>query len=418
MSIKEQYEVAKKAYEKWGIDVDAALETLKQVPISIHCWQGDDIEGFETNQRELSGGIDVTGNYPGKARTPEELRSDLEKALSLIPGKHRINLHAIYGETDGKVVDRDALAPEHFENWVQWAKEHELGLDFNPTLFSHEKAEDGLTLAHPNKEIRDFWIDHCIASRKIGEYFGRELGTPALTNIWIPDGYKDIPSDRLTPRRRLKESLDKIFAEDIDEKYNLDSVESKLFGIGSEAYVVGSHEFYMNYAMANNKLCLLDTGHYHPTEVVSNKMSAMLLFNDKLALHVSRPVRWDSDHVIVLDDELREVGLEIVRNDALDKVMIGLDFFDASINRVAAWTIGTRNMIKSLLSALLTPNDYLKKLQDEGNFTDRLAIMEEFKTYPFGAIWDYYCEQMGVPAQESWMEDIKEYEKDVLSKRD
>lgn len=418
MSIKEQYEVAKKAYEKWGIDVDAALETLKQVPISIHCWQGDDIEGFETNQRELSGGIDVTGNYPGKARTPEELRSDLEKALSLIPGKHRINLHAIYGETDGKVVDRDALAPEHFENWVQWAKEHELGLDFNPTLFSHEKAEDGLTLAHPDKEIRDFWIDHCIASRKIGEYFGRELGTPALTNIWIPDGYKDIPSDRLTPRRRLKESLDKIFAEDIDEKYNLDSVESKLFGIGSEAYVVGSHEFYMNYAMANNKLCLLDTGHYHPTEVVSNKMSAMLLFNDKLALHVSRPVRWDSDHVIVLDDELREVGLEIVRNDALDKVMIGLDFFDASINRVAAWTIGTRNMIKSLLSALLTPNDYLKKLQDEGNFTDRLAIMEEFKTYPFGAIWDYYCEQMGVPAQESWMEDIKEYEKDVLSKRD
>jgi len=418
MSIKEQYEVAKKAYEKWGIDVDAALKTLKQVPISIHCWQGDDIEGFETNQRELSGGIDVTGNYPGKARTPEELRSDLEKALSLIPGKHRINLHAIYGETDGKVVDRDALAPEHFENWVQWAKEHELGLDFNPTLFSHEKAEDGLTLAHPDKEIRDFWIDHCIASRKIGEYFGRELGTPALTNIWIPDGYKDIPSDRLTPRRRLKESLDKIFAEDIDEKYNLDSVESKLFGIGSEAYVVGSHEFYMNYAMANNKLCLLDTGHYHPTEVVSNKMSAMLLFNDKLALHVSRPVRWDSDHVIVLDDELREVGLEIVRNDALDKVMIGLDFFDASINRVAAWTIGTRNMIKSLLSALLTPNDYLKKLQDDGNFTDRLAIMEEFKTYPFGAIWDYYCEQMGVPAQESWMEDIKEYEKDVLSKRD
>ena len=418
MSIKEQYEVAKKAYEKWGIDVDAALETLKQVPISIHCWQGDDIEGFETNQRELSGGIDVTGNYPGKARTPEELRSDLEKALSLIPGKHRINLHAIYGETDGKVVDRDALAPEHFENWVQWAKEHELGLDFNPTLFSHEKAEDGLTLAHPDKEIRDFWIDHCIASRKIGEYFGRELGTPALTNIWIPDGYKDIPSDRLTPRRRLKESLDKIFAEDIDEKYNLDSVESKLFGIGSEAYVVGSHEFYMNYAMANNKLCLLDTGHYHPTEVVSNKMSAMLLFNDKLALHVSRPVRWDSDHVIVLDDELREVGLEIVRNDALDKVMIGLDFFDASINRVAAWTIGTRNMIKSLLSALLTPDDYLKKLQDDGNFTDRLAIMEEFKTYPFGAIWDYYCEQMGVPAQESWMEDIKAYEKEVLSKRD
>src|SRR5690625_1130566 len=293
MTVKESYEIAKKKYEKWGIDVDEVLDTLKKVPISIHCWQGDDIGGFEVNQQELSGGIEVTGNYPGKATTPEELRSDLEKALSLIPGKHRVNLHSIYGETDGKVVDRDDLEPKHFENWVNWAKQNGLGLDFNPTLFSHEKAEDGLTLSHPDKEIRDFWIDHCIASRKIGEYFGRELGTPALTNIWIPDGYKDIPSDRLTPRRRLKESLDKIFAEDIDEKYNLDSVESKLFGIGSEAYVVGSHEFYMNYAMANNKLCLLDTGHYHPTEVVSNKMSAMLLFNDKLALHVSRPVRWD-----------------------------------------------------------------------------------------------------------------------------
>src|SRR5690625_78534 len=418
MTVKESYEIAKKKYEKWDINVDEVLEKLKKVPVSVNCWQGDDIGGFEVNQQELSGGIEVTGNYPGKATTPEELRKDLEKALSLIPGKHRVNLHAIYGETGGKVVDRDEIGPQHFENWVEWAKELELGLDFNPTLFSHEKAEDGLTLSHPDKGIRDFWINHCKACRKIGEYFGKELGTPALTNIWIPDGYKDIPSDRLTPRKRLKDSLDEIFAEEIDEKYNLDSVESKLFGIGSEAFVVGSHEFYLNYALKNNKLCLLDTGHYHPTEVVSNKISAMLLFNDKLALHVSRPVRWDSDHVITLDDELKEVGLEIVRNDALDKVMIGLDFFDASINRVAAWTIGTRNMIKSLLSALLTPDDYLKKLQDDGNFTDRLAIMEEFKTYPFGAIWDYYCEQMGVPAQESWMEDIKAYEKEVLSKRD
>lgn len=417
MSIKENYEQAKQVYEKWGINVEEVLDKLKQIPISVHCWQGDDIGGFETNQRELSGGIDVTGNYPGKATTPEELRSDLEKALSLIPGKHRVNLHAIYGETDGEVVDRDKLEPKHFEKWVQWAKEHGLGLDFNPTFFSHEKSEDGLTLSHPDQEIRDFWIRHGIASRKIGEYFGKELGTPCLTNIWVPDGFKDIPSDRLTPRKRLKESLDEIFAADIDEKYNLDAIESKLFGIGSEAYVVGSHEFYFGYALKNDKLCLVDTGHFHPTEVVSNKISAMLLYSDKLALHVSRPVRWDSDHVIVLDDELKEIGLEIVRNDALDKVMIGLDFFDASINRVAAWTIGTRNMVKSLLNALLIPHDHLKKLQDDGNFTERLALMEEFKTYPFGAIWDYYCEKMGVPVKESWLEEVKSYEQSELSKR-
>ncbi|MGN7941200.1 L-rhamnose isomerase [Virgibacillus sp. 6R] len=417
MTMKESFELAKKQYEKWGIQVDNVIETLKSVPISIHCWQGDDIGGFEVNKSELSGGIDVTGNYPGKARTPEELRNDLEKALSLIPGKHRVNLHAIYAETNGEAVERDQLEPKHFENWVNWAKEHGLGLDFNPTLFSHEKAADGLTLSHPDPEIREYWINHCIASRKIGEYFGKELGTPALTNIWIPDGYKDVPSDRLTPRVRLKESLDRIFAEDIDEKYNVDAVESKLFGIGSESYVVGSHEFYLGYALKNNKLCLLDTGHYHPTEVVSNKISAMLLYSDKLALHVSRPVRWDSDHVVAFDDELKEIALEIVRNNALDKVMIGLDFFDASINRVAAWTIGTRNMIKALLYALLMPNDHLKKLQDEGNFTERLALIEEFKSYPFGAIWDYYCEQMGVPVQESWLDDVKKYEEEVLAKR-
>lgn len=417
MSVKQQYEAAKQAYSKWGIDVDAALETLKSVPISIHCWQGDDIGGFEVNKSELSGGIDVTGNYPGKATTPEELRADLEKALSLIPGTHRVNLHALYAETNGEVVDRDQLKPEHFDNWVNWAKEHGLGLDFNPTLFSHEKAADGLTLSHPDEDIRRFWINHCIASRKIGEHFGQELGTTCLTNVWIPDGYKDIPSDRLTPRKRLKESLDEIFAEDIDEQYHLDAVESKVFGIGSESYVVGSHEFYLGYALKNNKLCLLDTGHYHPTETVSNKISSMLLYSDKLALHVSRPVRWDSDHVVILDDELREIALEIVRNDALDKVIIGLDFFDASINRVAAWTIGTRNMVKALLYALLVPNDHLKQLQEEGNFTDRLALMEEFKTYPFGAVWDYYCEQMNVPVQEAWLNEVKEYEKAVLSKR-
>ncbi|MCC3355858.1 L-rhamnose isomerase [Bacillus sp. REN16] len=417
MSVQENYEIAKQAYAKWGVDVDAAIEKLKNVPISIHCWQGDDIAGFEVNQHELSGGIDVTGNYPGKATNPEELRSDIEKALSLIPGKHRINLHAIYAETNGEVVERDQLEPKHFENWVNWAKENGLGLDFNPTLFSHPKAADGLTLAHPNEEIREFWINHCIVSRKIGEYFGKELGTPALTNIWIPDGYKDIPSDRLTPRKRLKESLDKIFAVESDEKYNLDAVESKVFGIGSESYVVGSHEFYLNYAMKNNKLCLLDTGHYHPTETVSNKLSSMLLFSEKVALHVSRPVRWDSDHVVILDDELKELALEIVRNDALDRVIIGLDFFDASINRVAAWTIGTRNMIKALLHAMLSPNEYLKQLQEEGNFTERLALMEEFKTYPFGAVWDYYCENMGVPVKEAWLDEVKTYEQEVLSKR-
>ncbi|MEW9050810.1 MAG: L-rhamnose isomerase [Neobacillus sp.] len=417
MSINENFELAKQVYAKWGVNVDEVIEKLKNVPISIHCWQGDDVAGFEVNQNELSGGIDVTGNYPGKATTPEELRSDLDKALSLIPGKHRVNLHAIYAETNGEVVERDQLEPKHFENWVNWAKERGLGLDYNPTLFSHPKADDGLTLSHPNEEIREFWINHCIGSRKIGEYFGKELGTAALTNIWIPDGYKDIPSDRLTPRKRLKESLDKIFAVEVDEKYNLDAVESKLFGIGSEAYVVGSHEFYLNYAAKNNKLCLLDTGHYHPTEMVSNKISSMLLFSEKVALHVSRPVRWDSDHVVILDDELKEIAYEIVRNDALDRVIIGLDFFDASINRVAAWTIGTRNMVKALLYAMLTPNEYLKQLQEEGNFTERLALMEEFKTYPFGAVWDYYCEKMGVPVRESWLEEVKAYETEVLSKR-
>ncbi|MCE4047603.1 MULTISPECIES: L-rhamnose isomerase [Bacillaceae] len=417
MSVKENFEAAKKQYEQWGVDVEAALKKLQEIPISIHCWQGDDIGGFEANPSELSGGIDVTGNYPGKATTPEQLRSDLEVALSLIPGKHRVNLHAIYAETNGEAVERDEIEPKHFENWVAWAKEQGLGLDFNPTLFSHKKAEDGLTLSHPDEDIREFWIRHCIKSRQIAEYFGKELGTPALTNIWIPDGYKDIPSDRLTPRIRLKESLDKIYAEKTDERYNLDAVESKVFGIGSESYVVGSHEFYMGYALKNNKLCLMDTGHYHPTETVSNKISSMLLFSDKLALHVSRPVRWDSDHVVILDDELKEIGLEIVRNNAIDKVLIGLDFFDASINRVAAWTIGTRNMIKALLNALLMPNEKLKQLQESGNFTERLALMEEFKTYPFGAVWDYYCETMNVPVRETWLENVKAYEQDVLAQR-
>lgn len=417
MTKNEEFELAKGKYEKLGVNVEEAFEKLKKLSISVNCWQGDDIGGFEVERQELSGGIDVTGNYPGKATTPEELRSDLEKAFSLIPGTHRVNLHSIYAETDGKKVDRDELQPEHFKNWVEWAKKENLGLDFNPTLFSHPKTDDGLTLAHPDEEIREFWIRHCQASRKISEYFGKELKTPSLTNIWIPDGYKDTPSDRLTPRKRLKDSLDKIYQDEIDEQYNLDALESKLFGIGSEAYVVGSHEFYMNYAMRNNKLCLMDTGHFHPTEMVSNKISSMLLFNDKLALHVSRPVRWDSDHVVAFDDELKEIGLEIVRNDALDKVLIGLDFFDASINRVAGWVIGTRNMIKSILYALLVPNDYMKELQEKGDFTKRLALYEEFKTYPFGAIWDHYCEVMGVPVREEWLDEIEDYEKEVTNQR-
>lgn len=417
MTTHKEFELAKEKYEKLGVNVEEAFEKLKKLSISVNCWQGDDIGGFEVEQQELSGGIDVTGNYPGKATTPEELRGDLEKALSLIPGTHRVNLHSIYAETEGEKVDRDALKPEHFKNWVEWAKSNNLGLDFNPTLFSHPKTDDGLTLAHPDEEIRDFWIRHCQASRRISEYFGKELNTPSLTNIWIPDGFKDTPSDRLTPRKRLKDSLDKIYEDKIDEKYNLDALESKLFGIGSEAYVVGSHEFYMNYAMKNDKLCLMDTGHYHPTEMVSNKISSMLLFNDKLALHVSRPVRWDSDHVVAFDDELKEIGLEIVRNDALENVLIGLDFFDASINRVAGWVIGTRNMIKSILYALLVPNDHMKELQEKGDFTKRLALYEEFKTYPFGAIWDYYCETMGVPVREEWLHDVEEYEKEVTNKR-
>lgn len=417
MTVEQMYEFAKEKYEKWNINIEEVLSLLQTIPISIHCWQGDDITGFEVNKNDLSGGIDVTGNYPGKAQTPEELRADLEKALSLIPGNHRVNLHAIYAETNGEVVERHLLEPKHFENWVNWAKKMGIGLDFNPTLFSHPKADDGLTLSHPDEDIRKYWIAHCIGSRKIAAYFGKELGSASLMNIWIPDGFKDIPSDRLTPRKRLKESLDTIYEEKMDEKYLLDAVESKVFGIGSESYVVGSHEFYMGYTLLNNKIYLMDTGHYHPTEMVSNKISSMLLFSKTIALHVSRPVRWDSDHVVILDDELKEIAIEIVRNDAIGQVKIGLDFFDASINRVAAWTIGTRNMIKALLYALLLPHDLLKRYQDEGNYTSRLAIMEEFKTYPFGAIWDYYCQQMSVPVGESWLQEIEEYEREETSKR-
>ncbi len=410
-----RYESAKELYAGLGVDTDEALRKLGQVKISMHCWQGDDVGGFE-NSGDLSGGIAATGNYPGKARNFEELTSDIDMAFKMIPGTHKINLHAIYAVTDHP-VDRDALKPEHFSAWVDYARERGLGLDFNPTLFSHPKAANSLTLSNPDESIRHFWVEHCKRCREITEYFGKELGQISLDNIWIPDGYKDIPADRLGPRQRLKDSLDEIFAEKLDPKYICDSVESKVFGIGLESYTVGSHEFYMNYAAKNNILCLLDNGHYHPTEVVSDKIPSMLLFSDKLALHVTRPVRWDSDHVVIFDDELKEIAKEIVRCNALDRVLIGLDYFDASINRVAAWVVGMRNMQKALLYALLTPHAALKKLQDSGDYTSLLAMQEELKTYPFADVWDRFCEEHNVPVRQNWLSDIRKYEADVLSKR-
>ncbi|NLM13359.1 MAG: L-rhamnose isomerase [Epulopiscium sp.] len=415
--IENLYKLAKEQYAQIGIDTDEVLKKLDNIPISIHCWQGDDVRGFESPDTELSGGIQATGNYPGRARTPEELRADLEKAFSLIPGKKRVNLHAIYLETNGEKVDRDQIEPKHFENWVKWAKKNNIGLDFNPTLFSHPKADDGLTLSHPDENIRKFWIEHVKRSRKISEYFGKELGTPSVMNIWIPDGFKDIPADRLAPRQRLKDALDEILEEKIDKKYHLDAVESKVFGIGSESYVVGSHEFYMGYAVKNNVLLCLDAGHFHPTEVISNKISAISLFVDEILLHVSRPVRWDSDHVVILDDELLAIGQEIIRHNLVDRVHIGLDFFDASINRVAAWTIGTRNMLKSLMIALLEPTDKMKKAEEEFDFTTRLAMMEELKSYPWQAVWDYYCASKNIPVGLDWLEEVKKYEKEILLNR-
>ncbi len=415
--ILKSYEMAKEMYDEWGIDTEEVLEKLKKISISIHCWQGDDVSGFENPGTALTGGIQVTGNYPGKARTPEELRADIEKALSMIPGKHKVNLHAIYAETGAEKVERNNLKPEHFKNWVEWAKNIEIGLDFNPTCFSHPYSDEGFTLSHHDDKIRQFWIDHCKASRKIGEYFGRELGTPCVTNIWIPDGYKDIPVDRLGPRTRLKEALDEIFAEEISPEYHLDAVESKVFGIGAESYTVGSHEFYMGYAVKNNKLLCLDAGHFHPTEVVSNKISAVLKFVDQILLHVSRPVRWDSDHVVILDDELEAIAQEIVRGNFMEKTHIGLDFFDATINRVAAWVIGTRNMIKALLKAMLEPTERLKQYELDKDYTARLALLEEFKAYPWSAVWDYYCMKENVPVGEAWLSEVKKYEEAVLLKR-
>lgn len=413
--VKARYEEAKKRYGAIGVDTDEVLKKLAEVKISMHCWQGDDVQGF-LSDAALSGGISVTGNHPGKATTPTELRQDLEKAYSLIPGKHKLNLHAIYLDTDEK-VDLNEIEPKHFEKWVEWAKEQEIGLDFNPTFFSHPMFKDGFTLASPDKEVRDFWIEHGKRSRKVAEYFGKELGQVSVNNFWVPDGYKDNPIDRFTPRKRLMESLDEIFAEELDKKYTLDAVESKLFGLGAEAYTVGSHEFYMGYGLTRNKLVCMDAGHFHPTEVISNKLSSLGLFSEGILLHVSRPVRWDSDHVVLMDDELQEIGKELVRNDLLGKTNIGLDFFDATINRVAAWAIGTRNTIKSILKAMLEPTDYLKEVELKGDFTTRLAYTEELKDFPFADVWNYYCEEQGVPVGLDWLKEAQEYEQDVLLKR-
>ena len=414
--IEKSFSLAQARYSELGVDVNRALKILPTIPISLHCWQGDDVGGFENFGGTLGGGLVATGNHPGKARTPDELRADLDKAYSLIPGKHRLNLHAFYGEFGGKKIDRDEIAPEHFKNWIAWAKKNGLGLDFNPTCFSHPKAADGFTLSSANKSVRDFWIEHCIRSRGIGAAFGKALGKTCVTNIWIPDGYKDTPADRNSPRARLAESLDVIFKKAILPKLNLDAIEPKLFGIGSESYVVGSHEFYLGYAISRKKLLCLDAGHYHPTESIADKISSVLQFLPEILLHVSRGVRWDSDHVVILTDDLLAIAREIVANGFEKRVHIGLDYFDASINRVAAWTIGARNMLRALLIALLEPPQ-IKSAEAEGDFTTRLALQEEAKTLPFGAVWDFYCAAKNVPVGESWIAEIKSYEKNILSKR-
>ncbi len=414
--IEQAYSLAKERYAALGVDTEKAIATLKPVSISLHCWQGDDVGGFENPGGELSGGIAATGNYPGKARNADELRRDLDVVYSLLPGSHRLNLHAIYLESDIK-VERNKIEPRHFSAWKDWAKANHHGVDFNPTCFSHPKAADGFTLAHRDEDIRQFWVEHCIASRKVGEFFGKELGTPCVTNIWIPDGYKDSPTDRRSPRRLLLESLDMVLADKIDSRYNLDAVEPKLFGIGSESYVVGSMEFYAAYALSRKILLTLDAGHFHPTETISDKISSMLIYLDQLLLHVSRGVRWDSDHVVTFNDDLQAITQEIVRNDALERVHIGLDYFDASINRIAAWTIGARNTLRGLLNALLEPSDLLKQSEASGDFSTRLALQEEFKAMPAGAVWDYYCSKENVPVGMDFMKVIKDYEGSELVKR-
>ena len=419
-SIDINYEVAKELYmARLGVDTDKALKKLKDFSISMHCWQGDDVVGFDQDG-PLSGGIQTTGNYPGRARNPEELMADIEKVFSLVPGKHRLNLHACYAifEEGEERVDRDKIEPKHFKKWVEFGKRIGLkGIDFNPTIFSHKMMVDGLSLTSPKKEVRDFWINHCKQCIKISEYLANEFNSHCEMNIWIPDGYKDVPADRMGPRQRYAESLDEILSMDYDKSKVLITLESKVFGIGLESYTAGSAEFTAGYAYKHNILPLMDNGHYHPTEVVSDKIPSMLLFNDKLALHVTRGVRWDSDHVVLLDDETKEIAKEIVRNDAMDRVMVGLDYFDASINRVSAWTVGMRNFQKAMLYALLSPNKKLKQLQDEARFTELMALQEEVKTFPFGLVWDKFCQDNGAPVGTEWVDEMLAYEKDVQCKR-
>jgi L-rhamnose isomerase len=416
-NLKQAYTLARERYAALGVDADQALKLLATIPISIHCWQGDDVGGFENAGSELGGGLAVTGNYPGKARTAAELRADFEQAIALIPGSHRFNLHACYAEMSGGKVERDALGVEQFKNWIAWAKAIGVPLDFNQTFFAHPKAADGFTLSHRDAATRRFWIEHAIRCREIGAAMGKAQGKPCLLNLWIPDGIKDTPADRKAPRERLAAALDAVFEKEFDRRHLRDSVEPKLFGLGSESYVVGSHEFYLGYAVSRQILLTLDAGHYHPTEGIADKISAVLLYLPEIALHVSRGVRWDSDHVVTLTDDLQAIAQEIVWGGHTAQVRIGLDYFDASINRVAAWVIGTRNMLKALLLALLAPVETLKGLEAAGDYTSRLALMEEARTLPFGAVWEQFCETQNVPSGEGWLQEVKRYEREVLSKR-
>ena len=419
MTTQERYQAAKEAYAAIGVDIDKAIETLKSVPVSMHCWQGDDVIGFD-HDGPLTGGIQTTGNYPGKARTPEELLADMEKVFTLVPGQKKVNVHACYAIfEDGEFVDRDKIEPKHFKKWVELAKKHHMGLDFNPTFFSHPKVKDGLTLSSPDEETRRFWIEHGKACIRISRYFAEETGVPCVMNIWTGDGFKDVPADRMGPRMRYKEAIEEILSEPYDFNMVKPCVESKVFGIGVEAYTVGSAEFALSFAAEHKDKCLplMDNGHYHPTEVVSDKIPALLCFFPELALHVTRAIRWDSDHSVLFDDETREIAKEIVRNDALNRVYIAMDYFDASINRISAWTVGMRSMQKALLNALLTPNAQLKELQDTNRLTELMVRQDEMKTMPFGDVWQAYCESCGVPGDRVWFDEIVKYEEEVLSKR-
>jgi L-rhamnose isomerase len=416
-NIQKAFELAKAQYAELGVDVEAAMKQLENFHISLHCWQADDVGGFESPDAGLTGGIQATGNYPGKARNIAEHRMDVEKAMALIPGRQRLNLHAIYGDFKGEKVDRDQIETRHFQSWIDWARDLGIGMDFNCTAFSHPKADDNLTLSHKNKEIRDFWIEHTKRCRRIATDMGKQLGTPSIHNIWIPDGSKDVPVDRYTLRALLKDSLDQIFAEELPAAHLKDAIESKLFGIGVEAMTVGSADFYLGYAVQHQKLICLDSGHFHPTEQVGDKISACLLFVPEILLHVTRPIRWDSDHVVTVNDDTLLIAQEIVRCDALDRVHMGLDFFDASINRIGAYVVGTRAALQTMLFALLEPRKQLLEYENNGQLFERLALLELMKTKPFGAVWDAYCMRQDVPVSQDFITEIQQYEKDVLSKR-